>query len=83
VRFLVSILSLKNAGDIALSGLPRFYDASLLKINYALFPFSAALLKLHLNHTAILTPNPAHLRDRAFMCVFGVVAGFFLADRTH
>jgi len=35
-----------------------------VKINYALFPFSAALLKLHLNHTAILTPNPTHLQNR-------------------
>jgi hypothetical protein len=47
-----------------------------------LLPFSASLLKLHLNHTAILTPNPSHLGDWTFMGVFGVVAGFFLADRT-
>jgi hypothetical protein len=45
---------------------------------FKLFPFSATLLKLHLNHTEILTPNPTHLRSacalvrRAF---FALVAG--------
>jgi hypothetical protein len=78
VRCLVSILSLKSVGDIALSGLPRFQEVSLLKINYTLFPFAVCLLKLHLNHTAIFTPDPAHLRNWTFMGVFGVVASFFL-----
>jgi hypothetical protein len=50
---------------------------------FKLFPFSATLLKLHLNHPAILTPNPAHLRNWTVVGVLGVVAGFFLADRTH
>src|SRR5674536_74831 len=39
---------------------------------HVLFPFSIYLLKLHLNHTAIFTPNPAYLRDRAFIGVFGM-----------
>jgi len=46
-------------------------------------PFSVCLFKLHLNHTAILAPDSAYLRDRTIMGVFGVVASFFLADRTH
>jgi hypothetical protein len=48
-----------------------------------LYPFAVCLLKLHLNHSAILTPNSTHLRYRTVMGVFGVVAGFFLAYRTH
>jgi hypothetical protein len=63
------ILSLKSVGDIALSGLPRFQEVSLLKINYTQFPFAIALFKLHLNHAAIFAPNPAYLRNRcALIC---------------
>jgi hypothetical protein len=36
-----------------------------------------------LNNTAALTPNPTHLRNWTLRGIFGVVAGFFLADRTH
>jgi hypothetical protein len=48
-----------------------------------LFPLTICLLKLHLNHTAVLTSNPPHLRHWTILGIFGVVAGFLLADRTH
>jgi hypothetical protein len=47
------------------------------------FPFVVFWFKLHLNYTAVFIPYPAYLRDRTIMRIFGVVAGFFLADSTH
>jgi hypothetical protein len=51
-----------------------------------LLPFSGTLLKLHLNHTAILTPNPSNLRNKLrpdtprFFCLGGKYKGFENCD---
>jgi len=61
----------------------KVLNAYLLKIVCSLFPFAVCLFKLHLNHSAFLTPDPPHLRYRTVMGIFGIVAGFFLTYRAN
>jgi len=38
-------------------------------------PLAVCLFKLHLNHTALFTAKPAHLRDPSFGSIFSAVLG--------
>jgi hypothetical protein len=65
-----------NFGNKTVSSAKRIFQLTYsISAGFKLIPFSVALLKLHLNHTAILTSD-----TRLFLCPGGKYKGFENCD---